>query len=343
VFCLGWSNFLISRVKNLIYSSLRQSQSQILKLKVFQNECNYNFFKLNGKKQSVDLDTKNNEGKWKKAKLNCPIDLLRSEDNSDKDHIIKTCSISKIIVSTALIWGLIIAKLLCQQNIETNPGPQINNVTRKPNLSLLTFNCNGLGNLYKMKRIFTKCDKLTSQNGIIMLQETHLASDEPIKLHWKSNYAGTFYRSNSAGVLRLYNREYETLHQEHDNFGRKSFIVIKNNLVKLLVANIYAPNNHKEAISFIDETYLKILEIQNTHPDCYIILGGDMNVCMTALDCLNRKWEKLEQILAENIALNNKTCDLLDSYRCKNKKEGFTWNRGISTLDWTIFSLQTHL
>jgi hypothetical protein len=59
--------------------------------------------------------------------------------------------------------GLIIAKLLCQPY----SGPQLNEATKKPNLTMLTFNCKGLGNIHKLKRALTKCDKLTSQNGIV--------------------------------------------------------------------------------------------------------------------------------------------------------------------------------
>jgi hypothetical protein len=60
-----------------------------------------------------------------------------------------------------------------------------------------------------------------------MLQETHLANKNPIKTHWKWNYVGSFFKSDSAGVLTPYNREYETFHEEHDNFGRKSFVRLK--------------------------------------------------------------------------------------------------------------------
>ena len=51
--------------------------------------------------------------------------------------------------------------LLLQQNIESNPGPKNEDI--KPNLTLRTFNCNGLGNNMKMRRIFTKLKKEVHQ------------------------------------------------------------------------------------------------------------------------------------------------------------------------------------
>jgi exonuclease III len=136
------------------------------------------------------------------------------------------------------------------------------------------------------------------------------------------------YKSNSAGVLTIYSKNYETEYEENDNLGRKSFLVIKNNSTKLIIVNIYVPNDHKEAITFIEDVYSKIIEIQNRYPEHYVIIGGDMNVCLTKEDCLNRNWGTIEKILSDNIKSNNKAIKLVDTYRCINKKDGYTWNRG---------------
>ena len=49
--------------------------------------------------------------------------------------------------------------LLSRGRVELNPGPNRNNSAPngKYNLKILTYNCNGLGNSDKMRRVFTKC------------------------------------------------------------------------------------------------------------------------------------------------------------------------------------------
>jgi hypothetical protein len=297
------------------------------------------------------------------------IDLLRSKENSDMDHEFHNTNvitnkaeykskwgrktsesimsqILKAIITTSKIISMIIELLLCRQNVETNPGPW-NEKSKKPNLSVITYNCNGLGNMQKLKRLLAKCTKLIKQNCIVMLQETHLADDKNVISTWKANYSSSCYRSNSAGVLTLYDNSFQTLFETKDEKGRQNYLVLQNEFIKLLVVNIYAPNDHREAISFIEEVYLKIHDILNVHADCQVVVAGDVNLCMTKEDSLNRIWSKDESILADTIIQNNKTCSLIDSYRMLNADNGFTWNRGdcYSRLDHVFSSclLSKHL
>jgi exonuclease III len=175
--------------------------------------------------------------------------------------------------------------------------------------------------------MLSKCDKLVKKNCIVMLQETHLTNMTNVKSNWKAKFVESSFKSNSAGVLTLFNNDFETIYEDHDDKGQQSYVIIKNNIVKLLVVNIYIPNDHRVALSFIEEVYLKIHEILNKNADCNVILGGDMNACMTREDCLNRCWNRDESILANTILQNNKTCDLSDAYRCMNSEGGFTWNK----------------
>ena len=281
---------------------------------------------------------------WTQNNITTKLGLLRSQDISDKDHITLNSEDSialKVVISTSFMISIIIKMLLACQNVETNPGPMDNKNYKSPksNLSIITYNCNGLANDHKKKRVLSKCSNLIKQNCIIMLQETHLPNDSSINTLWKSNFSGSFYRSNSAGVLTLYGNDFETILEARDKIGRQSFVVIKNALVKLLIVNVYVPNDHRQAIGFIEEVYLKIHEILNLHADCQLILGGDFNTCMRSTDGLNRAWNKDEEILANNIIQNNKTCQIVDSYRWLNKEDGFSWNRGncYSRLDY-LFS-----
>ena len=52
------------------------------------------------------------------------------------------------------------------------PGPEL--VIHKSNVSVRTYNCNGLGVTDKFRRILVKIRKETESGGIVLLQETHI-------------------------------------------------------------------------------------------------------------------------------------------------------------------------
>jgi exonuclease III len=163
--------------------------------------------------------------------------------------------------------------------VEPNPGPGLAKGD-ECNLAVVTFNSNGLGEASKLRRLLKKAHDYVSKGGIFLVQETHLINDDLVKMYWKGRYVMSNFKSNSAGVLTLYGNEYKTLFHYSDEVGRRTMTVIESDLIKALVVNIYVPNNHGEVISFMEKTYLKILEILNEYPDSNVILGGDMNVCM---------------------------------------------------------------
>ena len=255
-------NLLVSKGNNLNISqrgkayldkTITSKFSKLFKLfKLLRSLTNLNRI-LNTQDEVNDRQSKVRIGR--KSFNTSRIDLLRSHAISDKDHTTSFVNVLKISIPTMIILGLIIRGLLVQQNVERNPGPTEHNGKDKPNLNILTFNCNGLGNVQKLRRLLSKCNKLVNFDGIVMIQETHLANDCSIKNYWKSNYAGSFFKSNSAGVVTFYGNEYSTIHEEHDTLGRQSFVVIEKGSTKLLLANIYAPNDHNEAINFIEEAY----------------------------------------------------------------------------------------
>jgi len=116
--------------------------------------------------------------------------------------------------------------------------------------------------------------------------------------------------------------------------------VLKKEDSSLIVMNSYFPNDHKEAIKFAEESYTKLLETQAEYPDSRIIWAGDLNVCLTQEDCMNRQRLKSEQSLANVILENNRMMKLIDAYRSKKKMDGFTWKRGncYSRLDYVFVS-----
>ena len=238
----------------------------------------------------------------------------------------------KFIVSTSEMLSITIYLTLLKQNVESNPGMNTFTVT--------TYNCNGLGDRNKLKRLSLKIAPIVRKGGIVLLQETHLAETKYLSTIWKDKFESNCIRTNSAGVLTLYKNDYELIEMEKDQEGRFLILVLRNQDMKLIVSNAYFPNDHKLAITFAEALYLKILEYQHKYPDYLTIAAGDYNVCMKPEDSLNRNITKVETYLADSILNNNKITNLVDSYRNLHKVGGFTWKRGTcySRLDYIFLS-----
>jgi exonuclease III len=121
-----------------------------------------------------------------------------------------------------------------------------------------------------------------------MLQETHIIKESDLTLLIKEKFDYSLHTSNSAGVIMIVSSDYEIISMYKDNVGRQLFMLVEHDKEKILLVNIYSPNCHKQAINFMEPVYLKILEILNENPDCYVILAGNFNSCMTSKDYINR-------------------------------------------------------
>ncbi len=269
---------------------------------------------------------------------------VKNEGLSKLKNFIKINEINEI--ADIIIRKLIIFYLLIMGNVERNPGPTLaGNPNQKPRISntkmdVMTYNCNGLGSLDTRRRILNKVGVIVRGGGIVMLQETHVTKNDQVTAIYKEKFEMSSYKSNSAGVLTLFSNEFTVIHNSKDEAGRKLFTLVQNNSEKYLLINVYCPNDHRASIDFMEEVYLKILTILNKHPDCYIILAGDFNCCMSASDYLNRNKSVVETELTLLIQQNNDMCDLIDSYKMKSTEPGYTWNRGdcYSRLDYIFIS-----
>jgi exonuclease III len=212
---------------------------------------------------------------------------------------------------------------LLRQNIEANPGMD----GKRSTFSVTTYNCNGLGDNKKLRRLLVKVDPIVRKGGIILLQETHLKDTNYLKLIWKHNYVSNCIKTNSAGVMVLFSKEYDIIDTYSDNKGRNIIAVLLNDDTKLIISNAYLPNDHKEGITFAEEMYLKILEYQYKYPEYLTIAGGDMNVCMNEHDSINRNRNTAEKCLSDTIRNNNKITNMSDSYRFIHKEGGHTCQR----------------
>jgi ribosome-associated translation inhibitor RaiA len=86
--------------------------------------------------------------------------------------------------------------------------------------------------------------------------------------------------------------------------------------------------------------YTKVLEVQAEYPDHITFCAGDMNVCLSSNDSLNRIGSQNEDLLSDVIRNNNKVAELSDVYRSVHAADGYTWKHGIiySRLDYIFVS-----
>ena len=256
-------------------------------------------------------------------KFNYSISLL---------HFIPTMLISITKITNIKSILLILLILLCA-GIEPNPGPP-----RKTKIT--TYNCNGLGDQNKLRRLLLKVNNEVSKGAIVFLQETHIVDTKVLESSWKNKFLSNCKKTNAAGVIILFSDKYEINYVHKDDEGRAIVAVISNEERTLILANAYFPNDHKAGIKFAENLYLKIIEAQVEYPNSVTICAGDFNLCMSKNDSLDRKETKNETLLADVVRGNNKVIKLEDSYRSVHKNGGYTWKRGstYSRLDYIFTS-----
>jgi hypothetical protein len=148
----------------------------------------------------------------------------------------------KVIISAKCIWKEIVQTLLVRGNVETNPGPEAqhnpNSYKEKNILEILTFNCYGLSQRSKRRRILYKASAITNKGGIVMLQETHVTKEEQVSSMFKDKFQLNQYTSNSAGVLTLFSSDFDLLSSYKDDTGRVLITVLEKKGEKYLVVNV---------------------------------------------------------------------------------------------------------
>ena len=252
----------------------------------------------------------------------------------------------KICVSEKFLRHKLIQSLLARQGVHPNPGPMgdrgvsVQSNVVKSDLVFMTYNCRGLNNVEKLRRLFGKLNQLVNQNYIVALQETHRINDRIFNLYWKEGFIKNCNSTNKGGVVLLYRADYKVNQIFMDEADRVIVAEIENDKYKLIVGNVYYPNDHREAITFNENIYHKILEAQFRTPEAITCLMGDINHCLTKDDSINRATTNVERDLARLTIDNNEVCSLVDSYRALKKKGGFTWSRDKcqSRLDYIFIS-----
>ena len=224
-------------------------------------------------------------------------------------------------------------KLLISNDVETNPGPECIDVSNKSDLTICTYNVNGLKEHKKLKRLTHFINKLPfNRNGVINFQETHLTVGETIKLdlQWRHGACHSPAFGASAGVSILYNKSYfdEVSSTHNDNHGRMcSFTALKNEAI-LCFINIYSPNNHAQAVEFFDQLNDFMTDELLQRPTTKFFVSGDFNLILDPdRDSIGRNQSRQEKIAVDKLKDVMIQHNLKDSYRCLNAWGGFSWGR----------------
>ena len=122
--------------------------------------------------------------------------------------------------------------------------------------------------------------------------------------------------------------EIEVTEKISDTEGR--FLLLKCIIqgTKILLYNVYAPNNYKDHAAFLLFLKEKLESVDTTEYE-YLIGAGDWNFTFESIDRTGgnykyEKWEKSASILDET----NEKFDLIDIWRVRNpEKVRYTWRR----------------
>ena len=187
-----------------------------------------------------------------------------------------------------------------------------------------SLNVKGLNKSIKRRSIFRR---IHNQNyHFSFLQETHSSKDSAIT--WEAEWGGKALFShgstNSKGVMILINPKLDCKIEEviADKDGRYIIADILLNQVRILLVNIYAPNDQTQQVLF----FKRLQQHLEPFADEHIVVGGDFNCALTDKD---KKGGHPVCKKAPVIKEINQLCcayNLTDVWRSLNPDlESFTW------------------
>jgi hypothetical protein len=124
---------------------------------------------------------------------------------------------------------------LLRGGVHPNPGPE----SSKVNLSLLTYNCRGLKDLNKFKRLMCKINKLVDRNHIVALQETHKVEDRLVSLYCQHNYIRNCEQEISGGVMLFFGNHFKIQDRRLDDKSRYIVTALESDSLKIIIGNAY--------------------------------------------------------------------------------------------------------
>uniref|UniRef100_A0A3B3SCE4 exodeoxyribonuclease III n=1 Tax=Paramormyrops kingsleyae TaxID=1676925 RepID=A0A3B3SCE4_9TELE len=180
------------------------------------------------------------------------------------------------------------------------------------------------------------------QISIALIQETHLTENNVQRFqnkHYKL-IAHSCASSKSRGVLILAQRKlpYTVVESGKDNNGRFVYVLLVINYVKILIANIYAPNTFDDSfLSSVSDSLLK-------YSDSHNVIAGDFNA--TLCPEWDRSSGSSESMALSSLSLGKFLTDLnlVDIWRLHNDKVKANsfhsgWHGSSSRIDYIFISL----
>ena len=165
------------------------------------------------------------------------------------------------------------------------------------------------------------------KSDIIFLQEAYSLRDTIGR--WEAEWGGKILSSHgsshSRGVMILFKPRLDVSIEKitSDDHGRYILAEIVIDNTKIILVNVYAPNETNQQVVFLRELSKNLL---SNYDNENLVLGGDFNCVISALD--KRGGKPVDIRKASTIELNAliKTHNLLDTWRYKNPHSfGPTW------------------
>jgi exonuclease III len=137
---------------------------------------------------------------------------------------------------------------------------------------------------------------------------------------------------NSCGVATLFGKEWSTKETIMDNEGRLLITYSQNeqNTQHIVVANIYAPNDHKKAINFYTKVFMQLESLKEKLEskgieDIMFFVTGDFNYAHEETDRFRTKQSAAEKTLAAKVEEAMKELGFKDCINFDKDVNKFTW------------------
>ena len=241
-------------------------------------------------------------------------------------------------------------------DVEKNPGPDQpgggseraatgrRSRVRRSNVSVTSMNVRGLNDETKLRHLVNYCyKKVTKDKDVIFLfQESFLTKPGKIPYLWRGNFFLTPGTGNSCGCITFLSNHINVI--ESKIIGNRGHVLVCQKVgdvgISYIVANIYAPcPNVKEKITFFEQVFETLGELELKYDCSNIILGGDFNLNFNSNETMNRNYSAQESRIAKIVLDLMREAQLCEGWKGEKK---FTWRRPntdiFSTIDKILIS-----
>ena len=179
------------------------------------------------------------------------------------------------------------------------------------NFCFLTLNCKGQGNELKRKTQYQYARDMKAD--IVLFQETHSTKGTENIWHNQWGNGQTWFshgESNARGVaIHVTNKVNPKVHSvTTDSEGRWICLDIETHNQRLMIVNVYAPNDHSEQKHFYNKLREHLhKEVRKEHK---LVIGGDFNLIMNHTKDkeggrLDRNELKESRLMEQNTSCHN--------------------------------------